>query len=77
MENEVLLPIQKLCRYLEEHEPRLFDVYTDTGKDFLHFAYKCMEEEEEAIKNAYLDGGVNFIADMKNADQYLEEKFHL
>jgi hypothetical protein len=77
MENEILLPIQKLCRYLEQHEPRLFDVYTDIGRDFLRFAAKCMGEEKEALRTAYLEGILNSKRDMKTAEEYLEEKFHL
>jgi hypothetical protein len=77
MENEILLPIQKLCRYLEEHEPRLFDVYTDTGRDFLHFAYKCMGEEKEALRTAYLEGILNSKRDMKTAEEYMNEKYQI
>ena len=77
MENEILLPIQKLCRYLEEHEPRLFDVYTDTGRDFLHFAYKCMSDEKEALRTAYLEGILNSKRDMKTAEEYMNEKYQI
>jgi len=77
MENEILLPIQKLCRYLEEHEPRLFDVYTDTGRDFLHFAYKCMADEKEALRTAYLEGILNSKRDMKTAQEYMNEKYQI
>ncbi len=76
MEKENLLPIEKLCRYLEEHHPALFDVYTDTGRDFLRFAAKCMADEKEAIVNAFMDG-------CKKAELgilpyvYLDDKFHL
>ena len=77
MENKSLLPIQKLGRFLEQHHPALFDVYTDTGRNFLAFAGKCMQEEKEALKTAYLEGGANFMGDMKTADEYLKEKYHL
>jgi hypothetical protein len=73
MEKENLLPIQKLCIYLEEHQPRLFDVYTDVGRDFLHFAYKCMGEEKEALRTAYLEGILNSKRDMKTAEEYMNK----
>lgn len=37
---------------MEQHEPHLFDVYTDTGRNFIQFAAKCMKEEKEDIKMA-------------------------
>jgi hypothetical protein len=77
MENESLLPIQKLCRYLEQQHPALFDVYTDTGRDFLRFAAKCMGEEKEALRTAYLEGILNSKRDMKTAEEYMNEKYHL
>jgi hypothetical protein len=77
MENENLLPIQKLCRYLEEHQPRLFDVYTDTGRDFLRFAAKCMTDEKEALRTAYIEGILNSKLDIKTAEEYMNEKYHL
>jgi len=77
MENEILLPIQKLCRYLEEHQPRLFDVYTDTGRDFISFAAKCMADEKEALRTAYLEGILNSKLDIKTAEEYMNEKYQL
>jgi len=77
MEKENLLPIQKLCRYLEEHQPRLFDVYTDVGRDFLRFAAKCMGEEKEALRKAYIEGCLNSKRDIKTTEEYLNEKYHL
>jgi len=77
MENENLLPIQKLCRYLEQQHPALFDVYTDTGRDFLRFAAKCMGEEKEALRTAYIEGILNSKLDIKTAEEYMNEKYHL
>jgi hypothetical protein len=69
--------IQKLCRYLEEHHPALFDVYTDTGRDFLRFAYECMADEKEALRTAYLEGWLNWKRDIKTAEEYMNEKYQL
>ncbi len=77
MENENLLPIQSLCRYLEQHEPRLFDVYTDVGRDFLRFASICMGEEKVALRTAYLEGCLNSKRDMKTAEEYMNEKYQI
>jgi hypothetical protein len=77
MENESLLPIQKLCRYLEQQHPALFDVYTDVGRDFLRFASKCMGEEKEALRTAYIEGILNSKLDMKTAEEYMNEKYQL
>jgi hypothetical protein len=77
MENESLLPIQKLCRYLEQQHPALFDVYTDVGRDFLRFASKCMGEEKEALRTAYIEGILNSKLDIKTAEEYMNEKYHL
>jgi|LakMenE01Jun11ns_1017448.scaffolds.fasta_scaffold7523231_1 hypothetical protein len=77
MENENLLPIQKLCRYLEQQEPALFDVYTDVGRDFLRFAAKCMSEEKEALRTAYIEGCLNSKRDMKTAEEYMNEKYQI
>ena len=76
MENEVLLPIQKLCRYLEEHEPRLFDVYSTNGKDFIAFAAICMKEEKEAIRTAFMDGCKKATLGI-SPYEYMKDKFHL
>jgi hypothetical protein len=47
MENEKeLLPIQKLCAWLEEYDRRLFDVHTSTGKEFIKLASECLELEK-------------------------------
>ena len=77
MEKENLLPIQKLCIYLEEHQPRLFDVYTDTGRDFLRFAAKCLTDEKEALRTAYIEGCLNSKRDMKTAEEYMNEKYQI
>ena len=77
METEILLPIQKLCRYLEQQHPALFDVYTDTGRDFLRFAYKCMAEEKEALRTAYIEGILNSKLDIKTAEEYMNEKYKI
>ena len=77
MENEVLLPIQKLCRYLEQQHPALFDVYTDVGRDFLRFASKCLTDEKEALRTAYIEGCLNSKRDMKTAEEYMYEKYQL
>ena len=76
MENEVLLPIQKLCRYLEEHEPRLFDVYSANGKDFIAFAAICMKEEKEALKEAFMDG-CNKATFAISPIEYMKDKYQL
>jgi hypothetical protein len=76
MENEVLLPIQKLCRYLEEHEPRLFDVYSTNGKDFIAFAAICMKEEKEALKEAFMDG-CNKATFAISPIEYMKDKYQL
>ena len=76
MENEVLLPIQKLCRYLEEHHPNLFDVYSTAGKDFIAFAAICMKQEKEELKTAFMDG-CNKASFAISPYQYIEDKYHL
>ena len=76
MENEYLLPIQKLGRYLEKHVPHLFDIYSADSKHFLAFAAICIEEEKQAIRTAFMDG-------CKKADvgispsEYMTDKYHL
>lgn len=77
MENENLLPIEKLCRYLIQQHPALFDVYTDVGRDFLHFAAKCLTEEKEALRTAYIEGILNSKLDIKTAEEYMNEKYQL
>ena len=76
MENQILLPIQKLCRYLEEHEPRLFDVYSTAGKDFIAFAAICMKEEKEAIRTAFMDG-CNKATFAISPIEYMKDKYQL
>jgi hypothetical protein len=62
---------------LEQQHPALFDVYTDTGRDFLRFAAKCMGEEKEALRTAYIEGILNSKLDIKTAEEYMNEKYHL
>ena len=76
MENEVLLPIQKLCRYLEEHHPNLFDVYSADSKQFLAFASICMIDEKEELKTAFMDGCKKATLGI-SPYQYIEDKYHL
>jgi hypothetical protein len=58
MENEKeLLPIQKLCAWLEEYDRRLLDVHNPDGKKFIKLASECLQLEELCKKN--LDAAIS------------------
>jgi hypothetical protein len=47
--NELTL-LQKAMRVVEEHEPGLFDVHTNKGRDFIQAMQKVLDTHEQEIK---------------------------
>jgi hypothetical protein len=46
--------LQEVFSRLEELHPRLFDIYTPEGRDFVQEFHKFMEVEKQQIKDAYI-----------------------
>jgi hypothetical protein len=42
--------LQKAMRVVEEHEPGLFDVHTNKGRDFIHAMQKVLDTHQQEIK---------------------------
>ena len=42
--------LQKAMRVVEEHEPSLFDVHTNKGRDFIRAMSELLNVEREQIK---------------------------
>jgi hypothetical protein len=48
--------LQEVFSRLEELHPRLFDIYTPEGRDFVREFHKFMELEKQQIIDAHLAG---------------------
>jgi hypothetical protein len=48
--------LQEVFSRLEELHPRLFDIYTNEGRDFVREFHKFMEVEKQQIIMAYHNG---------------------
>ena len=70
--NELTL-LQKAMRIVEEHEPSLFDVHTNKGRDFIRAMSKLIEEKEQS--EMQLDRDImNDLIEVSNTVLWIEEK---
>ena len=70
--NELTL-LQKAMRIVEEHEPSLFEVHTNKGRDFIRAMSKLIEEKEQS--EMQLDRDImNDLIEVSNTVLWIEEK---
>ena len=70
--NELTL-LQKAMRIVEEHEPSLFDVHTNKGRDFIRAMSKLIKEKEQS--EMQLDQDImNDLIEVSNTVLWIEEK---
>lgn len=67
--NELTL-LQKAMRIVEEHEPSLFDVHTNKGRDFIRAMSKLIEEKETEIE----DDMINHLIEVSDTVIWVEEE---
>ncbi len=73
--NELTL-LQKAMRIVEEHEPSLFDVHTNKGRDFIRAMSELITEKESEIemeRKSYNDI-MNFFSDVNETVFGIQEK---
>lgn len=64
--------LQKAMRIVEEHEPSLFDVYTNKGRDFIHAMSKVVDEYHNAVQ-LILEDDCLFMDDLTTQIRNLKE----
>ena len=70
--NELTL-LQKAMRIVEEHEPSLFNLHTNKGRDFIGAMSKLIEEKEQS--EMQLDNDIfNDLFEVSNTVLWVEEK---
>lgn len=73
--NELTL-LQKAMRIVEEHEPSLFDVHTNKGRDFIRAMSELIAEKETEIeleRKSYNDI-MNDLIEVSDTVIWVEEK---
>jgi hypothetical protein len=68
--------LQKAMRIVEEHEPSLFDVHTNKGRDFIRAMSELITEKETEIeleRKSY-DDIMNDLIEVSNTVIWVEEK---
>ena len=73
--NELTL-LQKAMRIVEEHEPSLFDVHTNKGRDFIRAMSELItqKETEIALERKSYDDIMNDLIEVSNTVIWVEEK---
>jgi hypothetical protein len=54
MENENLTALQMVMRDIEEHYPKMFDVYTQEGREFIQRFHKYLDIEKKQMNIDFL-----------------------
>jgi hypothetical protein len=67
--------LQEVFSRLEELHPRLFDIYTPEGRDFVREFYKFIELEKQQIIDAYKDGSMFEMDSDRYAEKYYYETY--
>ena len=64
--------LQKAMRVVEEHEPGLFDVHTNKGRDFIRAMSELLDVEREQIKSPQCKpgNGTTVIVDLVTGKTY-------
>ena len=70
--NELTL-LQKAMRIVEEHEPSLFDVHTNKGRDFICAMSELIKEKLQSERQLELDI-MNDLIEVSNTVIWVEEK---
>ena len=73
--NELTL-LQKAMRIVEKHEPGLFDVHTNKGRDFIREMSELIAEKESEIefKPKSYDDIMNDLIEVSHTVIWVEEK---
>lgn len=69
--NELTL-LQKAMRIVEEHEPSLFDVHTNKGRDFIRAMSKIVDEHMNQVQLS-LEDDCLFMDDLTTQIRNLKE----
>jgi hypothetical protein len=51
--------LQKAMRIVEQHEPSLFAVHTQKGRNFIHDMHELLKEEGYEMKTQQDDSNIN------------------
>jgi hypothetical protein len=68
--------LQKAMRVVEEHEPSLFDVHTNKGRDFIRSMSELLNVEREQMKTPQCKAGhgTTVIVDLVTGKTYTPQK---